>query len=78
MFTYDDIVSQRLLQNSFYDIDQDTEKLCLEYLPTNFSNTIKVKKIFENETYSLLLNLFELDTTDNKVPFYDLEKTSIY
>lgn len=74
MFTYDDIVSQRLLQNSFYDIDQDTEKLCLEYLPTNFSNTIKVKKIFENETYSLLLNLFELDTTDNKVPFYDLKK----
>lgn len=74
MFTYDDIVSQRLLQNSFYDIDQDTEKLCLEYLPTDFNNTIEVKKIFENETYSLLLNLFELDTTDSKVPFYDLKK----
>lgn len=74
MFTYDDIVGQRLLQNSFYDIDQDTEKLCLEYLPTDFSNTIEVKKIFENETYSLLLNLFELDTTDSKVPFYDLKK----
>lgn len=74
MFTYDDIVGQGLLQNSFYDIDQDTEKLCLEYLPTDFSNTIKVKKIFENETYSLLLNLFELDTTDNKVPFYNLKK----
>lgn len=74
MFTYDDIVGQRLLQNSFYDIDQDTEKLCLEYLPIDFSNTIEVKKIFENETYSLLLNLFELDTTDSKVPFYDLKK----
>lgn len=74
MFTYDDIVGQGLLQNSFYDIDQDTEKLCLEYLPTDFSNTIEVKKIFENETYSLLLNLFELDTTDSKVPFYDLKK----
>lgn len=74
MFTYDDIVGQRLLQNSFYDIDQDTEKLCLEYLPTDFSNNIEVKKIFENETYSLLLNLFELDTTDSKVPFYDLKK----
>lgn len=74
MFTYDDIVGQRLLQNSFYNIDQDTEKLCLEYLPTDFSNTIEVKKIFENETYSLLLNLFELDTTDSKVPFYDLKK----
>ena len=74
MFTYDDIVSQRLLQNSFYDIDQDTEKLCLEYLPTDFNNTSEVKKIFENETYSLLLNLFELDTTDSKVPFYDLKK----
>lgn len=74
MFTYDDIISSKLLQNSFYDIDQDTEKLCLEYLPTDFSDIIEVKPIFESESYSLLLNLFELDTTDNKVPFSDLKK----
>lgn len=73
MFTYDDIISPKFLQNSFYDINKDSEMLCLEYLPTDFNNTVEVKKIFEGEVYSLLLNLFELDTTCNEVSFYDLK-----
>ena len=74
MVTYDDIISPKLLQNSFYNIDQDTESLYYEYLPINFSDTIETKQIFEGEAYHLLLNLFELDTTKNKIPFSDLEK----
>ncbi len=74
MFTYDDIISPKFLQNSFYDINKDSEMLCLEYLPTDFNNTVEVKKIFEGEVYSLLLNLFELDTTCNEVSFYDFKK----
>ena len=73
LFTYDDIISSKFLQNSFYDINNDSEMLCLEYLPTDFNNTVEVKKIFEGEVYSLLLNLFELDTTCNEVSFYDLK-----
>ena len=73
MFTYDDIISPKFIQNSFYYIDHDTEKLCIEYLPTDFNETTEVKKIIETAHYSLLLNLFELDTTANEVSFCDLK-----
>lgn len=73
MFTYDDIISPKFIQNSFYYIDQDKEELCIEYLPADFNETTEVRKIFETEPYSLLLNLFELDKTGNEVSFYDLK-----
>ena len=73
MFTYNDIISPKLLQNSFYEINQDKEGLYFEYLPINSYNTIDTQKIFEDEIYSLLLNLFDLDK-DNKIIFSDFEK----
>lgn len=44
-----------------------------EYLPINSYNTIDTQKIFEDEIYSLLLNLFDLDK-NNKIIFSDFEK----
>lgn len=73
MFTYDDIISPKFIQNSFYYIAQDKEELCIEYLPADFNETTEVRKIFETEPYSLLLNLFELDKIGNEVSFYDLK-----
>lgn len=73
MFTYNDITSPKLLQNSFYDINQNKEGLYFEYLPIDSHNTIDTQKIFEDEIYSLLLNLFDLDK-DNKILFSEFEK----
>lgn len=62
-----------MLQNSFYDINQDKEGLYFEYLPIDSYNSIDTQNIFEDEIYSLLLNLFDLDK-NNTILFSDFEK----
>ena len=74
MFSYNDIISSKLLQSSFYALNQSKEGIYLEYLPTDFSETIERNIIYESEEFSLLLNLFGLDVTSEILPFSDIRK----
>lgn len=74
MFSYNDIISSKLLQISFYALNQSKEGIYLEYLPTDFSETIEQNIIYESEEFSLLLNLFGLDVTSEKLPFSEIRK----
>ena len=74
MFSYNDITSSKLLQSSFFTLNQSKEGIYLEYLPTDFSETIEQNIIYESEEFSLLLNLFGLDLTSEILPFSDIRK----
>lgn len=74
MFSYNDIISSKLIQSSFYALNQSKEGIYLEYLPTDFSETIEQNIIYESEEFSLLLNLFGLDLTSEILPFSDIRK----
>ena len=74
MFSYNDIISSKLLQSSFYTLSQNKEGIYFEYLPANFSEMMEQNVIYENEEFSLLLNLFGLDVTSEKLPFSEIRK----
>ena len=63
MFSFNDIISSKLLQSSFYTLSQNKEGIHFEYLPANFSEMMEQNVIYESEEFSLLLNLFGLDVT---------------
>ena len=74
MFSYNDIISSKLLQSSFYTLSQNKEGIYFEYLPANFSEMMEQNVIYESEEFSLLLNLFGLDVTSEKLPFSEIRK----
>ena len=74
MFLYNDIISSKLLQSSFYTLSQNKEGIYFEYLPANFSEMMEQNVIYESEEFSLLLNLFGLDVTSEKLPFSEIRK----
>ena len=74
MFSYNDIINSKLLQSSFYTLSQNKESIYFEYLPTDFSEMIEQNMIYESEEFSLLLNLFGLDVTSEKLPFSEIRK----
>ena len=74
MFSYNDIISSKLLQSSFYTLSQNKEGIYFEYLPANFSEIMEQNVIYESEEFSLLLNLFGLDVTSEKLPFSEIRK----
>ena len=55
-------------------MNQSKEAIYLEYLPTDFNETIEQNMIYESEEFSLLLNLFGLDVTSEKLPFSEIRK----
>ncbi len=74
MFSYNDIISSKLLQSSFYTLNQSKEGIYFEYLPTDFNEIMEQNMIYESEEFSLLLNLFGLDVTSEKLPFSEIRK----
>ena len=74
MFSYNDIISSKLLQSSFYTLSQNKEGIYFEYLPTDFNEIMEQNMIYESEEFSLLLNLFGLDVTSEKLPFSEIRK----
>ena len=74
MFSYNDIISSKLLQSSFYTLNQSKEGIYFEYLPTDFNEIMEQNMIYESEEFSLLLNLFGLDVTSEKLPFSKIRK----
>ena len=74
MFSYNDIISSKLLQSSFYTLSQNKEGIYFEYLPMDFSEIMEQNMIYESEEFSLLLNLFDLDVTSEKLPFSEIRK----
>ena len=74
MFSYNDIISSKLLQSSFYTLSQNKEGIYFEYLPTDFNEMMEQNMIYESEEFSLLLNLFGLDVTSEKLPFSEIRK----
>ena len=74
MFSYNDITSSKLLQSSFYTLSQNKEGIYFEYLPTDFNEMMEQNMIYESEEFSLLLNLFGLDVTSEKLPFSEIRK----
>ncbi len=74
MFSYNDIISSKLLQSSFYTLSQNKEGIYFEYLPTDFNEMMEQNVIYESEEFSLLLNLFGLDVTSEKLPFSEIRK----
>lgn len=74
MFSYNDITSSKLLQSSFYTLSQNKEGIYFEYFPTDFNEMMEQNMIYESEEFSLLLNLFGLDVTSEKLPFSEIRK----
>mgnify|MGYP001690025820 FL=1 len=74
LFSYNDIISSKLLQSSFYTLSQNKEGIYFEYLPMDFSEIMEQNMIYESEEFSLLLNLFDLDVTSEKLPFSEIRK----
>ncbi len=74
MFSYNDIISSKLLQSSFYTLSQNKEGIYFEYLPTDFNEMMEQNVIYESEEFSLLLNMFGLDVTSEKLPFSEIRK----
>ena len=66
MFTLKDITSD-FLQSAMYIEDEGKDKIIFEYLPNNKIETQKKKEIYSNDRFSLFLNIFNFDTTDNSV-----------
>lgn len=66
MFTLKDITSD-FLQTAIYIEQDDKDKIIFEYLPTNQIDTLKKREVYSDDRFSLFLNIFNFDTTDNSI-----------
>ena len=66
MFTLKDITSD-FLQSAMYIEHEGKDKIIFEYLPNNKMETQKKREVYSNDRFSIFLNIFNFDTTDNSV-----------
>lgn len=66
MFTLKDITSY-FLQTAIYIEQDDKDKIIFEYLPNNQIDTLKKREVYSDDRFSLFLNIFNFDTTDNSI-----------
>ncbi|EHO82715.1 hypothetical protein HMPREF0380_01572 [Eubacterium infirmum F0142] len=66
MFTLKDITSD-FLQTAIYIEQDDKDKIIFEYLPNNQIDTLKKREVYSDDSFSLFLNIFNFDTTDNSI-----------
>ena len=66
MFTLKDITSG-FLQTAIYIEQDDKDKIIFEYLPNNQIDTLKKREVYSDDSFSLFLNIFNFDTTDNSI-----------
>lgn len=66
MFTLKDITSY-FLQTAIYIEQDDKDKIFFEYLPNNQIDTLKKREVYSDDRFSLFLNIFNFDTTDNSI-----------
>lgn len=66
MFTLKDITSD-FLQSAIFIEQDDKDKIIFEYLPNNQIDTLKKREVYSSDRFSLFLNIFNFDTTDNSV-----------
>mgnify|MGYP000895241341 FL=1 len=66
MFTLKDITSD-FLQTAIYIEQDDKDKIIFEYLPNNQIDTLKKREVYSGDRFSLFLNIFNFDTTDNSI-----------
>lgn len=66
MFTLKDITSD-FLQTAIYIEQDDKDKIIFEYLPNNQIDTLKKREVYSDDRFSLFLNIFNFDTTDNSI-----------
>ena len=66
MFTLKDITSD-FLQTAIYIEQDDKDKIIFEYLPNNQIDTLKKREVYSDDIFSLFLNIFNFDTTDNSI-----------
>lgn len=66
MFTLKDI-TRDFLQTAIYIEQYDKDKIIFEYLPNNQIDTLKKREVYSDDRFSLFLNIFNFDTTDNSI-----------
>lgn len=66
MFTLKDI-TRDFLQTAIYIEQYDKDKIIFEYLPNNQIDTLKKREVYSDDRFSLFLNIFNSDTTDNSI-----------
>jgi hypothetical protein len=66
LFTLKDITSD-FLQTAIYIEQDDKDKIIFEYLPNNQIDTLKKREVYSDDRFSLFLNIFNFDTTDNSI-----------
>jgi hypothetical protein len=66
LFTLKDITSD-FLQTAIYIEQDDKDKIIFEYLPNNQIDTLKKREVYSDDIFSLFLNIFNFDTTDNSI-----------
>ena len=66
MFTLKDITSD-FLQTAIYIEQDDKDKIIFEYLSNNQIDTLKKREVYSDDIFSLFLNIFNFDTTDNSI-----------
>lgn len=55
------------LQTAIYIEQDDKDKIIFEYLPHNQIDTLKKREVYSDNIFSLFLNIFNFDTTDNSI-----------
>ncbi|HEL1239210.1 TPA: hypothetical protein TVN96_000925 [Streptococcus equi subsp. zooepidemicus] len=55
------------LQTAIYIEQDDKDKIIFEYLPNNQIDTLKKREVYSDDIFSLFLNIFNFDTTDNSI-----------
>lgn len=55
------------MQTAIYIEQDDKDKIIFEYLPNNQIDTLKKREVYSDDRFSLFLNIFNFDTTDNSI-----------
>ena len=55
------------MQTAIYIEQDDKDKIIFEYLPHNQIDTLKKREVYSDNIFSLFLNIFNFDTTDNSI-----------
>lgn len=55
------------MQTAIYIEQDDKDKIIFEYLPNNQIDTLKKREVYSDDIFSLFLNIFNFDTTDNSI-----------
>lgn len=66
MFTLK-VITSDFLQSAIFIEQDDKDKIIFEYLPNNQIDTLKKREVYSSDRFSLFLNIFNFDTTDNSV-----------